>query len=124
MAKVLKWSLATLLLLGGVAFGVWKILIDHRYDGNAPVRVFIPAQASPAAVADSLGSSLGHKFGSMVTRLWKLQDGNSATAHGSYLVQPGERAVNVARRLATGRQSPIRLTFNNLRTFGLSLIHI
>ena len=30
MAKVLKWSLATLLLLGGVAFGVWKILIDHR----------------------------------------------------------------------------------------------
>ena len=124
MAKVLKWSLATLLLLGGVAFGVWKILIDHRYDGNAPVRVFIPAQASPAAVADSLGSSLGHKFGSMVTRLWKLQDGNSATAHGSYLVQPGERAVNVARRQATGRQSPIRLTFNNLRTFGDLAAHV
>lgn len=124
MTKLLKWSLATLLLLGGVAFGVWKILIDQRFSANEPARVFIPAQASPSEVSDSIIASLGSKFGSMVTRLWKFQNGNPATAHGSYIVQPGDRAINVARRLATGRQSPVRLTFNNLRTFGDLAAHI
>lgn len=38
-------------------------------------------------------------------------------ARGAYLVRPGDKAWQTARRIRQGRQTPVRVTFNNLRTF-------
>ena len=117
--KILIWTLVSLLIIAGAMFGVWHILLGAKYDGapDVPSRVYIPAGASEADVRDNLTSVLG-TFGGKVYRLWSLQGGTPERSHGSYEVHNGESAIKVARRIAHGNQSPLRLTFNNLRTFG------
>ena len=39
------------------------------------------------------------------------------TAHGAYLIKKGDRVIDVARRLKRGAQTPVKVTFNNIRLF-------
>ncbi len=114
--KILIWTAVTTVLLAGAIFGVWHIYMAAEYDGT-PARVCIPSGATGDAIGDSLRSALG-SFGVKVERLWRLHNGDPERARGSYLVNPGDKAISIARRLASGRQTPVRFTFNNLRTFG------
>lgn len=113
--KILTWTAVTAVIAAGACYGVWHIYMHASYSG-ATASIDIPAGATKEAVCDSLERLGG--FGRKVYRLWALQNGSPERAHGHYSVAEGDRAINVARRLATGRQSPIRVTFNNLRTFG------
>lgn len=108
------WSAVTLGLLALGGYLVWKGLCCNEFDGE-PTRIYIPAGSTVEAVTDSLETRLG-SYGSKVARLWKLQNGTPERAHGSYLVEPGTEAIVLSRRLKAGNQTPIRFTFNNLRT--------
>lgn len=108
------WTLVSVILLAGAAFGVWRIFLSKTYTGD-PVRLYVVSGSSAQAVCDSL-EQLG-AFGKTAARLWKMQGGDPDKAHGSYLVEPGMKAVTLAKRLTNGNQSPIRFTFNNIRTF-------
>lgn len=102
--------------LGVVAIGVvlWFIGLDgHRGDA---VRVTVPREATEAQVRDSLDVHLGKSMGKRVYLLWKLMGGNPAKARGSYLVTRGEMALRIAHNLSRGRQTPVNVTFNNIRT--------
>lgn len=91
----------------------YYVRLDKRFIG--PVAwVYIPKDATPEAVRDSLVKSLGKDFGGRVYDLW---NGNLAMGHGAYRVQPEEPAWRVARMISSTAQTPIRLTFNNIRTF-------
>lgn len=79
------------------------------------VRVNIGAGAD---VRTALTSQLGPSFGGKVYNLWKWQGGTPELAHGSYVVADGDEALRVARRIVRGQQTPVRLTYNNIRTFG------
>ena len=109
-------AIAAILLLIIVAGGVFAnayLLKQYEYE---PVRLHIPAGASPAQVEDSLIAVLGKDFGSKTADLWRWQGGIPAKARGSYVVKPGMTALQLSRRLKAGRQSPVRVTFNNIRT--------
>lgn len=112
--KTTAWSLVTLLLLAGACYGVYRIF-ESSYTGPA-TRIFIPEGSSAQAVADTLEHNLG-RYGTKVARLWRLQNGTPEMAHGSYVVDSGTSSSSLSRRLLQGRQSPMRFTFNNLRTF-------
>lgn len=102
--------------LGVVAVGVvlWFIGLDgHRGDA---VRVTVPREATEAQVRDSLDVHLGKSMGKRVYLLWKLMGGNPAKSRGSYLVTRGEMALRIAHNLSRGRQTPVNVTFNNIRT--------
>lgn len=90
--------------------------LTRRYDGTEPVRFYIPAGATVDAIADTLGKHLGGEFGGRVYNLWSLQQSDPGRATGSYVVRPGDRAISVSRNVRYGRQTPITLTFNNIRT--------
>lgn len=90
-----------------------KTLYIGNYSGEQ-VRVNIPDGCKD--VPTVLRKSLGDVFGEKVARLWELHKGNPTVSHGSYLVKDGESALRVARKIARGQQTPVRLTFNNLRT--------
>lgn len=110
-----KWILVIAgLLLTIIVVGFCYALRKSPTDND--VRINIPAGATCEAVADTLRSRLGDGFGAAVFRLWRLQGGSPEAAHGSYVVRPGERAVVVGRRISRGRQTPVRVTFNNVRT--------
>lgn len=114
--KLLIWTAVAIALLLGALYGVYSIYVGEEYRGDE-TRIYIPAGSDSAAVRDTLDAALG-RFGAKVYYLWDLNGAKTAAAHGSYVVSPGQNALEVARRLSTGRQTPMRFTFNNLRTFG------
>lgn len=104
-------TIVTLMVMG---WGIWQFSsMASRYDGEEAVWIRIPRGATKAAVADSLKKSLGEEYGSKVAGYW---GGNTEKSRGAYLVEPGEKAINIARMIDNGRQTPVRLTFNNIRT--------
>lgn len=78
--------------------------------------VYIPGGSSEQAVRDSLASRLGADEGNRVGRLWSLMGSNPSTARGAYLVESGQPAWVTARNISRGRQTPVRVTWNNVRT--------
>lgn len=91
-------------------------VLSARFDGEAAVRVNIPREATKESVRDSLTGSLGHKYGSLVYRLWSVASGDASASHGSYLVEPGASALVTANDIAKRHQTPVRVTINSMRT--------
>lgn len=63
----------------------------------------------------TLTATLGKEFGDKVKIVSDIIGVTPSRAHGKYLVWPDMTALEVARNLKYGRQTPVRLTFNNLR---------
>lgn len=78
--------------------------------------IYVPHGASSGQVKDSLKNSLGSSMGTRVYIMWKLMGSNTARAEGAYRIDLGQSAFGIARRMATGRQTPVKVTFNGTRT--------
>ena len=102
-----------LLIIAGVA--TW-IYISERLEIPSAVRIYVPKDATESAIQDSLMNGLGEKMGRKVAKLRSMTKRDPAAAHGSYVVNPGERAYEVALRIARGRQTPVRITVTSART--------
>jgi len=88
----------------------------RQFESDMSVRVNIPKDATTESVRDSLAKSLGSDYGSVVYRLWQVASGDPAKAHGSYVVDPGTTAMTTAHNISKSRQTPIKVTINNVRT--------
>lgn len=106
---------AIIVLICAVAASAY-FYINSRYEYE-PVRVEIPAGTQADSIPDIIRGALGNSFGSKVAWIWKASGSDASSSRGSYLVEPGDRALDVAKRIAKGRQTPVRLTFNNIRLF-------
>ena len=78
--------------------------------------VYVPHDATPSQVKNSLKTSLGSSMGTRVYVMWKLMGNNPARTEGAYRIDNGQTALGIARRMATGRQTPVKVTFNGTRT--------
>ena len=78
--------------------------------------VYVPHGATPLQVKDSLKTRLGSPMGTRVYVMWKLMGNNPARTEGAYRIDRGQTALGIARRMATGRQTPVKVTFNGTRT--------
>ena len=78
--------------------------------------IFIPKGSTAAAVKDSMKTNLGSSMGTRVYMIWKLMGGNTDTSQGAYKVSSGQSALNISRRIALGRQTPVEVRFNGTRT--------
>lgn len=116
--SILLSILALLIVIGAVmAYRVYTRVYD-RYYGKVSVRIYVPEGTSESALRDTLETRLGD-FGKNVFWVWKLQKADPKKAHGSYVVDIGENAIALSRRLRSGRQTPLRVTFNNIRTLDM-----
>lgn len=106
---------AIIVLICAVAASAY-FYINSRYEYE-PVRVEIPAGTQSDSIPDIIRGALGNSFGSKVAWIWKASGSDASSSRGSYLVEPGDRALDVAKRIAKGRQTPVKLTFNNIRLF-------
>lgn len=91
------------------------IKLNQKYNGE-DVRLYIPHGASNQSIADTLSLHLGNEFGGTVYDILSLKRKSAPAAEGSYLVKKGMSAIDASRKLHTGAQDPIKLTFNNVRT--------
>ena len=78
--------------------------------------VYVPHGATPPQVHDSLRTSLGSSMGNRVYILWKLMGSSPQRTEGAYRINAGQSALSIARRMSTGRQTPVQVTFNGTRT--------
>ncbi len=111
-----RWLIIILAIAGLVGI-TGLTLMMREFDAEEAVRVNIPKGATNESVRDSLTSSLGSGYGGLVYRLWRMASGSTEKAHGSYLIEPGTKVVETVHRLGKGRQTPVNLTINNVRTF-------
>lgn len=111
---ILLGSIVTLLIIL-IAIGAWAAgMAYNAYKGPRKV-VYVPQGCDDGQLQILLERELG-EYGTDVYRLWTLRADNPARAHGRYEISTGDKAWSVAGRLADGRQSPVTLTFNNVRT--------
>lgn len=108
------WVMCAAILFVGVSIFIGLFGI-RGYDGN-DAWIYVPPQATNQSVRDSLKSKLGMVGGNRTYLLWRLQGGDVATARGMYKVQQGESSLSLSRRLKTGRQTPIDVSFIGARS--------
>lgn len=89
--------------------------VFKRYQGDDARRIYIPQNSTNEAIKDTLTANLGDDYGKAVYKLWSARSGDANKAYGSYVITPGDRAWSVCNRLRTGRQTPVKVTFNNVR---------
>lgn len=118
IGKIIVKVIAGLVLLAGIGTAIWAWRLVNTRFSHKTVRVEIPSGCSKADVGEILTGALGRDYGSKVYLLWNLKDGSPARAHGSYRVEAGTRVITLAKAIYNGHQSPLKLTFNNVRTMG------
>jgi len=113
--KTIVTVAAALVVVGAiVTFAGWRY-INASYDGDA-VWLYIPAGSDQSSVHDSLCAAVGDRIGGRAYSIWSHVADNQAKAHGAYVIDTGTTAKEIARRLVRGAQTPVTLTFNNVRT--------
>lgn len=104
----------TVVMFMVMAWGAWYFTrMAAGFDSAEAVWVRIPRTATVDEAKDSIVAALGDDFGGRVSAMW---NGNVAVSHGAYLIEPGEKAWRIARRIGQGRQNPVKVTFHNIRT--------
>lgn len=104
----------SLICIGLVCWGVWEFRsMASSFDSEESAWLRIPRGSSKAEIRDQITSVLGADFGGDVLRHWS---GDTAITAGAYRVNPGTKAITLARTLNSGSQTPVKLTFNNIRT--------
>lgn len=83
------------------------------YDGESEQWVYVGSNASPDDVSRELKQRLGDT-GAKVDKIMRLS--GKEAVNGAYLIEPGMSAIDIARKISRGAQTPIKLTFNNIRT--------
>ena len=102
-------------LVGAAILWLWS-MTSAKSGNDERERIYVPAGISSDALSDSLTMHFGDKYASKVMRLWGWQGGKIETAEGSYVVEPGTSALSLSRKLLYGRQDPVKVVFNNVRT--------
>ena len=68
------------------------------------------------AFADTLAVRFGEKLSDHVMLLSKIKDLDLSRRVGAYQIEKGATSIEVWRKVSTGAQTPVKFTFNNMRT--------
>src|SRR5690554_4800808 len=117
-----KWILIAIsafsMLVTSFAYYAYQMVYTHNVlvDAEEPVYLKIPRGATFETVSDSLFRN--HWVNDMVSFsfLAKLMDYQENVRPGRYEISPNMTNRELIRLLRSGRQSPINITFNNIRT--------
>lgn len=108
-----------LLLIGifliGILFWGYKTIFE-TYCGEDKW-IMVDANEGKDALHDSLEMKLGDEFGDKVYNLWSILGGDISQSEGAYKVEKGMTIWHITKSILRNHQTPIRVVFNNVRTF-------
>ncbi len=96
-------------------YAYWCHVAYSRYDGDSDLWIYIPANSTSTFIEEELTQKAG-EAGKHAARLWQWFKGDPQKAHGAYKLSPGESSLKIFKTISRGAQTPIKLTFNNIRT--------
>lgn len=82
---------------------------------SEPRMIYLYPNTSQEAFADTLRNNLG-KPGEKAWTLMKLLGVDLNKRVGAYRIEEGATPIEIARRIRNGQQTPVKFTFNNVRT--------
>lgn len=111
--KPLVWiSLTAIVILAAIVFIYPYLGLSASKDGM----LYIYPQATQSAVRDSLADKFGTLYAGKVMSVLELDGTDLASRTGAYIVNKGDNPVKTARRIMSHSQTPVKFTFNNIRT--------
>lgn len=117
MKKIILIFIYTILASGiTVAVFLWVTVLRDNVDADNGVRIFIPTGSSFDVLADTLRNSgvLGSERNFTITS--RLKSFGRNVRPGSYIIEPDMNNNKIVNMLRSGRQAPVNVTFNNIRT--------
>lgn len=78
--------------------------------------LYIYPETSDSALRDSLSAKFGTLYASKVMSILAFNDTDLATRTGAYKVNKGDNPVKTAKSIISHIQTPVKFTFNNIRT--------
>lgn len=117
MKKVILTLFYIVLALGfcAVVF-LWAIVLRENVKAGEPVRIYLPTGSDFRALDDTLKSAdiLRNRKSFLITS--RLKSFGKSVKPGSYVIEPGMSNNSLVNMLRSGRQAPVNVTFNNIRT--------
>lgn len=105
------------LLLGLTIIAIAAAIFVFPYLKRAPrtATIRIPADATYEMLTDTLTRYFGADYAQHTVNAMRLLSPDLAQRHGIYRIEKGSLLPKVARRLASGAQTPVKLTINGFR---------
>ncbi len=117
MRKISKYLLYIILTgcLAGTAL-LWIVVLRPNVKSDTAVRIYLPSGSSFENLLDTLKSSgaLRSERNFLITA--RIKSFHRSLKSGSYLIEPGMNNYKIVNMLRSGRQAPVNVTFNNIRT--------
>lgn len=117
MKKLYKYILTIIIPLAViVAATAWHEVFRSNVRAMEPVRIFLPEGATFRDLVDTLdGNAILRNQGSFVLTA-RVRSLGTRIKPGSYLIEPGFSNYRLVNLFRAGNQSPVKVTFNNIRT--------
>lgn len=119
MRKIITYVFYIILTacLVGTAF-LWLVVFKPNVKADSALRIYLPAGSSFENLIDTLRSSGALKSERNFLITAKLKSFDRSLKSGSYLIDPGMNNSEIVNMLRSGKQAPVNVTFNNIRTLG------
>ena len=117
MKKILLTLFYFLLCAGFVLIVLlWTVVLRENVNAGEPVRIFLPTGSDFRALNDTLDRAgiLRSRKSFIITS--RLKSFGKTVKPGSYVIEPGMSNNSLVNMLRSGRQTPVMVTFNNIRT--------
>ncbi len=117
MKKILKYLFYIILAacLAGTAF-LWSVVLKPNIKADTSRRIYIPSTSTFKDMMDTLQSSGALKSERNFLITARLKSYGRSVKPGSYMIDPGMSNNHIVNMLRSGRQAPVNVTFNNIRT--------
>ena len=114
MKKILL-AISAIVVVALVSVGVYVYPIAFN-ECEEDTMIYIYPEMSADAVADTIKSRLGEDFGAKTVLVLDLLDVDLSNRVGAYKVVAGTSPFRAARLLQYGAQTPVKFSFNYVRT--------
>ncbi len=97
---------------------LWVIVLRENVKAEEPVRIYLPTGSDFNALNDTLDRAdiLRNRNSFLIAS--RLKSFGKSVKPGSYIIEPGMSNNSLVNMLRSGRQAPVNVTFNNIRTLG------
>ena len=108
----------TLWIIVGVIAALILSMIIYLFVGSTPatVTVYIPENATSQQVKDSLVKVYGKDYAAKLEKTAAAMGQDLTSKPGRYVIDEGTSRFMVVWRLTHGKQTPVKITINGLRT--------
>ena len=114
MKKSIKILIASAAVVAIAAAAIWGLGFVYNR-ASEPQMIYLYPNTSEEAFADTLRVKLG-KTGEKAWTVMSLLGVDLNRRVGAYRIEEGQTPINIARRIRNGQQTPVKFTFNNVRT--------